>query len=34
MVGKGSEFYYKESESGEIAKHFDLNGRVCVKEGL
>jgi hypothetical protein len=34
MVGKGPEFYCKDGESGEMAEHFDVNGRECVKKGL
>jgi len=31
MFGKRPEFYYEDSDSGEMAEHFDLNGRECVK---
>jgi len=34
VVGKGPEFYCKDSEIGEMAEHFDLNGRECVNEGV
>ena len=32
MVGKRPEFYYEDSDRGEMAEHFDLNGRECVKD--
>jgi hypothetical protein len=32
VVGKRTGFYYEGSDSGEMAEHFDLKGRECVKD--
>jgi hypothetical protein len=32
MVSKRHEFYFEDSDSGEMVEHFDLNYRACVKD--
>jgi hypothetical protein len=32
MFGKGPKFYYEDSDSGEMAGHFDSSGREGVKD--